>query len=177
MLTLNVGSNKNTPSDCINLDLEAYPGVDVVANIVNIPFKDNTFDKVIAHHVLEHLYYYDVAAALKEFRRVLKPGGTAEITVPSMRYVALTWDKRTNQEKMYAAAMILGSGPAKGPHQVHISLWDETLLHQFLTQPDLGCMTVVEMYYKTGECAHHLVGVASKPVVPRRSNEKDNSIP
>jgi ubiquinone/menaquinone biosynthesis C-methylase UbiE len=162
MLTLNVGSNKNTPKDCINLDLEVYPGVNVVGDIRVLPFKDSTFDKIVCHHVLEHLYYPGVCDALAEFRRVLRSGGEVEITVPSMGYVSRGWEARSGQEKIYAAAMILGSGPVKGPHQAHLSLWDEELLAKFITQYNIGNMEVVQLYYKTGECAHHLVGVGRK---------------
>lgn len=44
-----------------------------VFNAEKIPFADNTFDIVIANHML--FYCNDINQALKEARRVLKPGG------------------------------------------------------------------------------------------------------
>jgi SAM-dependent methyltransferase len=49
-------------------------------NVLDIPFDDDTFDLVICNHVLEHIP--DDAAAMRELRRVLRPGGTAILQVP-----------------------------------------------------------------------------------------------
>ncbi len=50
------------------------------ADITNIPFADNEFDYIFAFHVLEHIP--DDIKAMKELYRVLKPGGTAYLSVP-----------------------------------------------------------------------------------------------
>lgn len=44
-----------------------------VADAERIPYEDNTFDLVVGHAMLHHIP--DVAAALREVLRVLKPGG------------------------------------------------------------------------------------------------------
>ncbi|MDR1080040.1 MAG: class I SAM-dependent methyltransferase [Deltaproteobacteria bacterium] len=45
-----------------------------------LPFDDGYFDRIIAIHVLEHLP--DLPRALKEFRRLLKPGGRLSAVIP-----------------------------------------------------------------------------------------------
>lgn len=45
------------------------------ANVLSLPFDDQSFDVIMAAHILEHLP--DPKLALKEMVRVLKPGGTA----------------------------------------------------------------------------------------------------
>lgn len=47
--------------------------VDIVSEGDDLPFKDNTLDYVISSHVIEH--YFDPIKALKEWDRVIKPGG------------------------------------------------------------------------------------------------------
>lgn len=44
-----------------------------------LPFDDNQFDLVVSHEVFEHIA--DVPAAVREVKRVLKPGGLAYINI------------------------------------------------------------------------------------------------
>jgi len=53
----------------------------VVGDAVRTPFRDGSFDLVVASHVLEHLY--DPIAALREYARLLRPGGRISIGVPN----------------------------------------------------------------------------------------------
>ena len=52
-----------------------------IGDIEKIPFDDSMFDAVVCLGVIEYLV--DDAQALKEIRRVLKPGGCAIISTPS----------------------------------------------------------------------------------------------
>ena len=56
------------------------PWADVKMDVHNIPFPENTFDVVICNHVLEHVDDSDVV--MKEFYRVMKPGGWGIFQVP-----------------------------------------------------------------------------------------------
>jgi SAM-dependent methyltransferase len=59
------------------------PIVDVKADILDLPFKDNEFDVIFCNHVLEHIE--DDTKAMSELYRVMKPGGWGIFQVP-MRY-------------------------------------------------------------------------------------------
>lgn len=48
-----------------------------------LPFRDAQFDALFAGEVIEHVP--DAAATLREWRRVLKPGGVAIVTTPNRR--------------------------------------------------------------------------------------------
>ncbi|MEU6034116.1 class I SAM-dependent methyltransferase [Actinomadura sp. NPDC047616] len=55
------------------------PGLDVrVATLPELPFPDETFDAVVGNFVINHVGEPD--AALKELRRVLRPGGRLALT-------------------------------------------------------------------------------------------------
>lgn len=60
-----------------------------VANAMNLPFADNTFDKVICSEVLEHIP--DYRAVLEEIDRILKPGGVFAASVPSYWPERICW--------------------------------------------------------------------------------------
>jgi SAM-dependent methyltransferase len=64
----------------VNLDLFAFPGVDVVANAEVLPFPGSLFQRVECDAVLEHVERPD--AVLREIERVLAPGGFAHIVTP-----------------------------------------------------------------------------------------------
>ncbi|HEX2315994.1 MAG TPA: methyltransferase domain-containing protein [Thermomonospora sp.] len=55
----------------------------------DLPFEDDTFDKIIASEVLEHIG--DDLAAMAELLRVLKPGGRLAVTVPSWLPERICW--------------------------------------------------------------------------------------
>jgi SAM-dependent methyltransferase len=67
----------------VSLDMEAAPGVDVLGDVTRMTdIADDTFDVVLCLEVLEHLS--TPAAAASEIARVLRPGGTAIISVPHL---------------------------------------------------------------------------------------------
>lgn len=53
------------------------------ADAMRLPFRDRSFDVIVALDILEHLS--DDQAALSEFQRVLKPGGRVIATVPAYK--------------------------------------------------------------------------------------------
>jgi len=64
------------------------PNIDfTVADVHELPFPADTFDVVHAHQVLQHVA--DPVAALRELRRVCKPGGL--VAVRDSDYAAFTW--------------------------------------------------------------------------------------
>jgi SAM-dependent methyltransferase len=65
--------------DYITADLYS-PIVDVKADILDLPFKENSFDVIFCNHVLEHII--DDKKAMQELYRVLKPGGFGVFQVP-----------------------------------------------------------------------------------------------
>ena len=61
-------------------------GLDVRTGLVSdARFEPASFDRIVMMHVLEHLH--DPAAALREVRRLLRPGGRALIAVPNIASV------------------------------------------------------------------------------------------
>ncbi|HEY1279739.1 MAG TPA: class I SAM-dependent methyltransferase [Acidimicrobiales bacterium] len=61
----------------------------VQGDATRLPFADGSFDRVIASEVLEHIP--DDEAALGELARVLRPGGTMAVTVPSFVPERICW--------------------------------------------------------------------------------------
>jgi len=60
-----------------------------VGTALDLPFPDNSFDKIICSEVLEHIP--DYMQALGEIRRCLKPDGTLAISVPRYWPERICW--------------------------------------------------------------------------------------
>lgn len=56
-------------------------GAMLQGNTFALPFRDNTFDKVICSEVMEHVH--DYRAAARELARVTRPGGMVAVTIPT----------------------------------------------------------------------------------------------
>lgn len=53
----------------------------------SLPFRDETFDRVLMFDVVEHLYPWELDQAMREVHRVLKPGGRFIVhTAPNIWY-------------------------------------------------------------------------------------------
>jgi SAM-dependent methyltransferase len=50
-------------------------------DVFGLPFDDDTFDRVICSEVMEHVH--DYRAAVRELVRVVRPGGSVGITIPT----------------------------------------------------------------------------------------------
>lgn len=59
---------------------DTYPANTINVDITNIDFENNSFDVIYCSHVLEHVP--DDIKAMREFYRILKPGGWAMLQVP-----------------------------------------------------------------------------------------------
>ena len=81
---LNLGAGHKLIEGAVNHDLHKHsPRIDVAhdLNIFPWPWADESFDKVIALAVLEHLDV-DLVTSLNECHRILRPGGTLGLKLP-----------------------------------------------------------------------------------------------
>lgn len=61
----------------------------VQGNALALPFADGAFDRIICSEVMEHIL--DDRGAARELARVLRPGGTIAVTVPSFFPEKINW--------------------------------------------------------------------------------------
>ena len=72
--------SEQSPMEYIKADLHPTSADIRKVDATHIPLDDDTFDFLIANHLLEHIPDYRMA--LSEFFRVLKPGGMAVLQTP-----------------------------------------------------------------------------------------------
>ncbi len=89
-LKLNLGCGKKILPGYINVDFpNNYSGKkpDLECDIRVLPYRDNTIDEVMAIHVIGHFHLWEVPDILKEWCRVLKPGGRIILECPCLNKV------------------------------------------------------------------------------------------
>ena len=86
------GEHKVSPQ-AIGVDLFAYAGVDLVADVAALPFQNESLDYVCSIHSLEHCR--QPQRALGEWFRVLRCGAPICLVLPDVRYTGLTNTDRT----------------------------------------------------------------------------------
>lgn len=111
----------------IRLDIDPKVKPDITASMTDMsPVQDASADAVWSSHNLEHLETHQVQVALKEFRRVLRPGGFALINLPDLERIAQLITQGKLDEVLYTSPagpvrpidMLFGHGPsiARGNH-------------------------------------------------------------
>lgn len=82
-IRLNIGAGDHAIPGFISIDQRFGHKAD------QLDYADNSVDEVYASHVLEHFAIGDVQRVLREWVRVLKPGGRIRVAVPSVERALL----------------------------------------------------------------------------------------
>jgi len=100
-----------------NLDINAE-----VADMLQLPYSDDTFDCVFAYHVISHTDTKGMETIVKELKRILKKGGEFYITLCSKE----TWSyKEANFPKIDENTIVkMDDGPEKGIPHYYVTLDD-----------------------------------------------------
>lgn len=115
-MKLDIGSQNARFKDFTTVDLYA-PEADIKADAGDLPFADNTVTEIWASHILEHFPPSRVQPVLKEWLRVLVPGGTARIVIPDLDDACRAWLERR------PAAMSMIFGGFEGQGMTHYFGW------------------------------------------------------
>ena len=82
---LNWGCGAAGEPGWLNADVKHGPGIDISCDIRDgLPLDDDSVDYVVSIHALPEVPYPDLVPALRELRRVLKPGGVLRLGLPDL---------------------------------------------------------------------------------------------
>jgi predicted SAM-dependent methyltransferase len=81
-IRLNIGAGQSNLPGFIPLDIQT--GTDASGKL---PYGDGTVDEIYCSHCLEHIHHSKVYETLKEWVRVLRPGGRIRIAVPDWEQI------------------------------------------------------------------------------------------
>lgn len=126
---LNVGAGETRIPSFINIDARHIPGIDIVTSADDLHmFEDLSVDLIYSCHVLEHFGRDRAADVLREWHRVLRPGGMLRIAVPDFAAVVSVYMK-TGDLRLLLGHLVGGQRHALDLHRM---VFDFRLLRDLL---------------------------------------------
>jgi predicted SAM-dependent methyltransferase len=150
-VVLNLACGDKLWDEAINIDLVGNAfGVkpDIQCDIRELPFENEFVDEVHAIHVLEHFYFTEVEDVIKEWTRVIKPGGWLCIEVPCLEKIVANFQNvelSTKQEYMQLTWLGLYGDQIPGhPEMIHKWCYSTNLLKKIFDNFGYKNVTVEE---------------------------------
>lgn len=129
LLLLHLGAGNVRIPGFKNVDIRPLPGIDFVTPVDDLGmFIDSCVDLIYSASVLEHFHRGDTQRVLREWYRVLKPGGLLRVSVPDFGANVKLYQETHN------LGLILGClcGGQDYPENFHYMCFDFTYLTTLL---------------------------------------------
>jgi SAM-dependent methyltransferase len=98
----------------VELARERGVGEVLEGSVMDTPFDEGTFDLTVSLDVIEHLQ--DDVGALRELRRVTRPGGALLVTVPAYQWLWSGHDVVNHHHRRYNRHTLLAAAESGGWH-------------------------------------------------------------
>lgn len=158
---LNLGCGDKILPGFVNVDVvESRAGMrpDVICDLHQLtPFADDSADEIMAIHVVEHFWRWEVVDVLKEWVRVLKPGGRLILECPNLisacQAVLADPDNATlpGKEGQRSMWVLYGDPQWRDPLMVHRWGYTPRSLAQVMIEAGLGEIRQEPAQYKLRE--------------------------
>ena len=138
-MKLNLGSGDVFEENYINVDLRHLPGVDIVADVKNLPFKKNSIDKILAIDVYEHISHKESQRLLVHWVSLLKDGCLLYIRSPSINrmiqyFLAECLDNNNNDMERIESLIDNIFGAQDYEENLHRTIVQPELMYHYLRQ-------------------------------------------
>ncbi len=90
-IRLNLGCGDKILPGYLNVDIAvSRKGLkpDLISDLKKLSLPDGYADEILSVHVIEHFYYWEIKEVLREWIRVLKPGGKLVLECPNLQSAA-----------------------------------------------------------------------------------------
>lgn len=124
---LNLGCGESIMTGMINVDIRHLPGVDIVADVRNLPFKDCEIEGMVSRNLIEHFGRYEIEELLQEWARVLMIGGYAQIETVDGGETMSNW-KNIPEDNLLDAIL----GAQTYPENFHKMIFTKETLIRYL---------------------------------------------
>jgi predicted SAM-dependent methyltransferase len=136
MVKLHIGCGKKIKEGYDNIDYYEGP---IKMDAGNLEYPDNSVDEILTHHTLEHIEHFKTENVVREWHRVLKPGGVLIITVPDMEKVYAKWIKDDSLQSYWYYAIW---GWQRWPGYFHYTGFTKSRMKKLLKNVGFSKVTV-----------------------------------
>lgn len=168
-LKLNIGCGSQILSGYINVDKFPQNPEALKMDVGKLNFKNNFADGLLASHVLEHISFKKTLATVKEWHRVLKPGGVCVVEVPDFEWAMKKWLAAPEPEKWtevkygathrYTGWVTTLWGNQEDEGQFHCCPFSKTRLEYLFKKAGFDIKGGVQEYFSHGAKALLILGI------------------
>ncbi len=142
---LNIGCGYDRREGFLNVDADERTQPDLLADVRDLSaLPEGYFDEILALDVLEHLPRTDTARALAGWTRLLRPGGTIRVRVPSYLHLVerLLCTEDYDSPEHHRGTIHLACGTQAHGDDFHHTCFTPLLLREYLHDAGLGIRQV-----------------------------------
>jgi hypothetical protein len=125
----------------INIDGRELPGVDIVADIANLPFEPGTVQEIHAIHLIEHFpprYLLDVI--LPHWRNILAPNAVLKIIAPDAEAMIIS---HANKEMSFDNLALVTFGKQEYDGDFHYAMFSPSTLQTLLQKAGFNKIEII----------------------------------
>ena len=127
---IHLGCGEKKLTGFINIDARKTECTDLVCDINNLPFDDNSIDLIYMCHSLEHIPLYSIQPTLLKLYKVLRKGGRLFISVPDFNVLSSLY--LSGKVPLTSIVRAIHGGQ-EYPENTHYMSYDRNLLSSILS--------------------------------------------
>jgi predicted SAM-dependent methyltransferase len=130
-LKINIGSGHRILENYINIDYRELPGVDIVCDVTELPFAQNSIAELASSHLIEHFREYEfINRILPHWFSMIEEGGSIRVICPNWEAMM---EKLNSGEMSLSRFKELTFGGQEYEGNDHFSMYTPKTLRDVLT--------------------------------------------
>lgn len=165
MKKLHLGCGKKRLEGYINVDIQKGDNVDIVADVRNLSFEENSFDVIYNCAILEHLGRREWPDVLAHWAKFLKPGGKLYTSTTDFEALIKRYNVTGNLPELLGFLV----GGQKDPYDHHGMVFDFAVLKE--TLESVGFESVMRYDWRTFDTGLQELDDYSQAYLPHMDKE------
>ena len=149
-IKINLGCGSLDMEGYINVDMRDLPNVDIVADVLHLPFRMGEVDEIYTSHLIEHFTSMQMLKEILPYwYGLLKKGGVLVAILPNIGYMAKEYAKG-NIPFEQLAEVISGGQEYEGNY--HLAVYDEKKIEGMMKEIGFREINIETANRKNGLC-------------------------